>query len=33
MFAKWEDPKNDFLDPEYIKAQKDLFESTLSKRE
>jgi len=32
-FAKWVTPKNDHLDPEYIKKQKDLFETTLSKRE
>ena len=32
-FAKWKDPTNDFLSPEYIKAKKDEFEAAKSKRE
>ena len=32
-FAKWQKPTNDFLDPEFIAKQKEIFEKTLSDRE
>jgi len=32
-FARWQDPTNDFLEPEFIERQNKLFRDTLSERE